>query len=292
VKYTAAVNGLPRKLLRIPQLLAHRMGWRSLDERIAMFIRIGYWPRIKHPRSFNEHLAHRKLFDHNPLFPIIADKVGVRGYVERLLGPEYLIPVLGIYDDPDDIPWESLPASFVVKTNHRSGGNLLVSDKASLDLGEARRTLRKWFDEPYGQEKYEWFYDAFPRKILVEEFLHDPVEGVPPDFKVYTFHGRAEFIHVDRGRFGEHQRSFYNRAWERQAFSVRVPASGTVEKPANLDQMLKVAETLAAGIDFVRVDLFSVEGRTYVGEMTLAPSSGRKAFYPDKSYDFLLGSFW
>lgn len=292
MKYVSAIDGIPRKILRAFQLVFSHLGWKSMDERLGGFIRLGYWPHLKHPRSFNEKIAHRKIYDRNPLFNVIADKVQVRDFVEKKLGPGFVVPVIGIYDDPDLIPWDRLPESFVVKTNHRSGGNLIVPEKSKLDLLAAQKTLRKWFDEPYGQEKFEWFYEGFPRKILVEEFLKDPVNIVPADYKIYTFHGRVEFIHVDHGRFGEHQRSFYDRDWNRQVFSIRVPASGECEKPRELLEMIRVAETLAQGIDFVRVDLYLVEGKIYVGEMTLTPSSGRKAFYPDKSYDFFLGSFW
>lgn len=291
MKHQPAFQGWRRRGLKALQWVAVHLGWRVMDERLAMLSRLGYWPHLKHPRSFNEKLGHRKLFDRNPLYTILADKVAFRGFVEERLGPGYLVPVLGVFNGPDDIPWDELPSSFVIKTNHRSGGNLLVPDKARLDVAQAQATLRKWFDEPYGQDKYEWFYDSFPRKILIETFLRDPVTEYPLDYKVYVFHGRVEFIHVDLDRFIDHRRNFYDRQWVLQPFSSQVHTGAPVSKPDNLDELIRVAEALAKGFSFMRVDLYSVEGRVYAGEMTMTPSSGRKAFHP-QSYDFWLGAFW
>jgi len=294
MRLNTAITGLPRKVINAVRIPVRLLGWKTLDERLAGLVGYGYWPHIKHPRSFNEKLAHRKLRDRDPLFVTLADKVAVRSYAEAKLAPEPapLVPALGVYDDPDLIPWDELPRAFVVKTNHRSGGNILVPDKEKLDLADARKKLRTWFDNPYGAAKYEWFYDEVPRKILIEEFLVDPVHPVPLDYKLYTFHGRVQAIHVDQDRFTEHTRNFYDRDWNPLPFYYEYPLGPPVPRPRTLAKMVELAEKLCAGLEFVRVDLFTLGERVYLGEMTLVPSAGRRGYLPDKKYDFWLGSLW
>ena len=127
---------------------------------------------------------------------------------------------------------------------------------------------------------------------LIEEFLDNGFGEAPEDYKLYVFHGRVEFIQVDVARFGQHRRKIYDRTWSEQRVELSVPTySGVLPPPPLLPQLIKIAETLAGNIDFVRVDLYLVGGRVYFGEMTPSSGNGFNRFTP-AFYDEIFGSFW
>ena len=65
---------------------------------------------------------------------MLADKYAVRDWVKEKIGEEYLIPIIGVFDKFEDIDFNKLPSKFVLKTNHASSTNVLVEDKAKLNL--------------------------------------------------------------------------------------------------------------------------------------------------------------
>jgi len=253
---------------------------------------IGYWPELRSPRSFNEKIIHRKLFTDRRLYSTVADKWSVRSFVRERVGSDVLTDVHHVTDDPDTIPFEDLPDEFVVKATHGSGWNLLIDDERAIDPEAIRSRCRAWLSESYGGWADEYWYDDIEPRILVEEFLHARDGGPPDDYKFYVFDGSVACVHVDFDRFDGHKRRLYTPDWDPLDVEYAFPLGPTVDRPACLDEMIRVAEALGADFDFVRVDLYALPGGDVrFGELTLSPEADLGRFEPVE-FDFELGSNW
>lgn len=260
------------------------------------FLRVhGYWPDFRKPRSFSEKLWHRMLYDRNPLWAALSDKSLRLEFVGSKVESQHVIPLLWRGDNPDEIPFDALPAKFVIKATHGSGYNIIVHDKNQADREKIRTQLKAWLRENYCTDRFagmEWGYRNIRPTVLVEKFLESD-NGVPADYKFLCFSGRAEFVQVDHGRFTEsHYQTYLDRDFNPLGFDWGETASPTrPDCPENYPEMRDLAERLAQGFDFMRVDLYSVAGRIYVGELTCYPAAGSVRITP-KRYDYLLGEKW
>lgn len=265
-----------------------------VEERLVFRRDVGYFPHLRHPRTFNEKICNRKLFRPLPQAAMLADKFAVRQYVAERGCESTLNNILLHTTDPDQIDFAKLPQRFVVKATHGSGWNIIVRNKDEVSPEEIIRTCRKWIGSVFGKQGHEYHYGEIPPAILIEEFLCDIRYDVPLDYKFFVFHGKCHYIQVDYNRFTGHSRTIYNRRWEAQEFSIKyLRKIVEAEKPATLERMLEIAEALAQGIDFCRVDLYSLNDRdVYFGEMTLTPEAGYARFSPTAEGDFLMGSLW
>jgi hypothetical protein len=253
----------------------------------------GYVPNLVHPRTFNEKVYRFKMTADPAKLAPLADKVRVQDYVRERIGPEVLNEIYLVTTDPAEIRFDRLPESFVVKANHGSGWDVLVPDKSHASEAAVQAECRRWLNLRFGLETHERWYSAIPPQILVERFLHDDRYTVPLDYKFWVFGGTAHYIQVDIDRFGSHQRVFYDRNWVRQAFTICYPPGPDVPRPEPLDRMIAIAERLATGLSFVRVDLYAVNGHQIIfGELTFAPGAGFEPFLPDGQVDTVLGRLW
>jgi hypothetical protein len=262
---------------------------------MVMWARLGYWPHIRRPRSFNEKVAHRQIFAPHPLASLVADKWRVRQYVADRGLAHILNEVYCVTGEPERIPFDDLPDRFVIKANHGCGMNLIVTDKKGLDRSKVVRQCREWLNTKYGKafRTYEMHYDAIPPLILVERFIEDPEYDVPVDYKFYSFHGTVHMIQVDRSRSSVHHSNLYSRAWRDTGIRGLVPRSSeTTPRPARLEEMIRIAERLGRDFDFCRVDLYAPDPATiFFGEITMHPAGGLVVYTP-KQADFRLGRLW
>jgi hypothetical protein len=263
------------------------------EERVVFYQANWYFPHLRHPRTFNEKVCHRKLFRPAPMSEILADKYAVREYVSRRGYPEILNEILLLTDNPEEINFDKLPRQFAVKATHGSGWNILVRDKGNVSQREVIDQCRLWLAKSYGASHREFYYHKIKPAILIERFLSDGRRGVPLDYKFHMFHGKCRLIMVDYDRFSCHTRTIYNERWEPLPFRIKYP-QGVVEcRPATLESMLEISEVLARGMDFARIDLYSPgEGRIFFGEITLTPGAGFARFLPNPEWDHRLGSLW
>lgn len=236
------------------------------------------------PKTFNEKLQWLKLHDRRPEYTVMVDKYRVRDYISQKIGQQYLIPLLGVWDSPDEIDFAALPDRFAMKCNHNSGlGMCICTDKSSLDTDRVKAELRKGLDQDYHLTGREWPYKDVPRKIVAEQFLESDAGGLT-DYKIHCFGGVPRFVLVCRDRFTENGlvEDFYTPAWERMAVKrPKIPNGSTpLPKPEKLDEMLALAEKLSKDIPFLRVDLYVVEGKIYFSELTFFPASGFEGFDP------------
>lgn len=255
----------------------------------------GYRPHFKNPRSFVEKIWARMLFERDPVWTLFSDKLRVRDYVASKVGKNFLVPLCWVGEKPGDIPFERLPSKFIIKTNHGCDYNFFVKDKGQVDQVKVRRLLAIWLRENYCKDRFlgvSWGYKNIRPMIMVESFLEDKGH-VPSDYKFFCYAGKVEFLKIDFNRFEDHSEAFFDRELKQLDIFGRgiKKHQGKIVFPENYHEMVRVAESLAQGIDFIRVDLYSVDGQVYFGELTCYHGGGMIRLYPRK-YDFFFGEKW
>jgi len=255
---------------------------------------LGRFPNLLTPRTFNERIERKILFDRNPMMAIFADKLRAREYVKSRLGDDqYLTKLYAAVASPANIGRLTLPQKFVMKPNHASGFVKIVGDSSKIQPGELEGLAAEWLAVDYYKDvTQEWAYKNVRRRIMFEELLE--VNGrVPDDFKFYCFSGEPRWFHVAHDRFGKLRVTSYDlnlsplpvKIGEYENFTEKL------EAPPNFDKMLEVARRLSSGIDFLRVDLYNISGRIVFGELTNYPSNGRTVYHPPE-WDLKYGSYW
>ena len=262
---------------------------RTIYEKLRAYHNLKYWLELDNPSTYCEKIVRMKLND-DPRFCRLSDKIEVRDYVAEKVGETYLTKLYATTHDPNAVDWASLPPSFVVKASHSGGsqGVMIVHDKTTEDVELLVKSCKSALAEKFGYWTNESWYRRIKPRLLIEELLNCGNGEIPLDFKFHCFNGKCNFIQVDVGRFTRHTRAFYSPDWEIQDFTFNYPQATPTPAPHNLTEMIEIAEKLADGFGFVRVDLYSLPTRVVFGEMTFAPESGWCKFQP-KEWDKKLG---
>lgn len=257
-------------------------------------IYLGKELNLEEPKTFNEKLQWLKLYNRNPEYTKLVDKYEVKHIVSEKIGNEYVIPTLGIWNSFDDINFNDLPDSFVLKCTHDSGGVYIVNDKSTMNRKEMKRFINRSLHHDYYSANREWPYKNVVPRIIAEEYLEDSVTHELRDYKFFTFNGvvKAMFIASNRQNQQEETRfDFFDENFHPLNIVNGHPTSKIYpEKPKNFDLMKKLASTLGEGIPQVRVDFYECNGRVYFGEMTFFHWSGFIPFEPE-SWDETFGSW-
>lgn len=260
---------------------------------------VGYPLNLDNPKTFNEKLQWLKLHDHNPLYTTMVDKYAVKKYIADMIGKQHVIPTLGVWEHFDEIDFDKLPNQFVLKCTHDSGGVVIVSDKSQMDKVAVKKKLENRLKHNYYYHCYEWPYKDVPPRIIAEKFMVDEKNqdvGADDitDYKFMCFNGkvRCTFTCTDRRSDDGLKVTFFDNDWNQMPFTRHYPAAevGSIPKPVNFELMKELAEKLADGIVFVRVDFYEINNKVYFGELTFYPGSGMEEFCPEK-YDRLLGDW-
>ena len=245
------------------------------------------------PKEFNQKISWLKVYYHPPILTQLVDKYSVREYVKEKIGEHYLNELLEVYDDAAKVDFTKLPNQFVIKGVHGFHFNLIVKDKSKLNEKRARYLMNKWMHKnQYYRGGLEWAYKNVKPRLVAEKFLVEEHKDVLNDYKFFCFNGVPKFVQIDIERGINDQRAFYDLEWNKLEFYNKENKTyeGDIDKPSNFDDMLSVAKILADKFPFVRVDLYSVNGKTLFGEMTFYPADARKDFHPSK-YNDILGSY-
>ena len=256
--------------------------------------RIGRELNLENPQAYTEKIQWSKLYgSDNALKARLSDKYLVREFVSEIIGKEYLIPLLGVWDRFEDIDFQTLPEQFVLKTNNGSGTNIIVKSKRTLDYKFAKNKFDFWMSIPFGfQNAFQLHYNLITPKIICEEFMFDNEHEDLLDYKFLCFNGDVKAIWVDIDRSNQHTRNIYDVNWNLLPWRQAIPNyNGNVPKPSNLAEMIEIAKKLSSDIPHVRVDLYNINSKIYFGEMTFTNGSGLDKIYPDE-YDFVLGKYW
>ncbi len=265
-------------------------------EKRRFFKNRGYKLNLKNPASFSEKVVWKKLYDRNPLLTFTADKYNVRSYIKTVLGEdeanEILVPLLFVTDNPENIPFETFPKRYVIKTNHSSGWNI-VANRTETHTKEIIKICKKWLKQCYGLNKNEWAYKNIERKILIEELLIDEKGDIPKDYKFFVFHGVCTKIMVFSNRNSTQGKSVvtYDCNWNKLQSSAANEHILDDEKPKVLNKMINLAEKIGEAFDFVRVDLYTIDNNIYFGELTHYPMSGYNLPSP-REKDIEFGKYW
>ncbi len=252
------------------------------------FRRVGRWPDLDDPKTFNEKIQWRKLHGDHALYARLSDKVLVKDHVATILGEDVVTPTLWHGNKIPTRAERNWQLPYVIKANHDSGSVLFVRNETEQDWDTIEKACALWLNTSYTPFNDEKWYHLIEPQILVEPFIADEII----DYKFYVFDGRVHYIHVDTDRFTEHKRRFYDRNWIPLPFSLKFPReTRDIERPNHLEDMIAGAERLGAGFDFVRVDFYDLPEGPKFGEMTFAPETGCGPFDPPE-YDQIVGDCW
>lgn len=283
------MNEKIKKVLLFPFDVLYRIN-PVLETRLMFRIQCKSKLNLEDPRTYNEKLNWIKLFWQNELIPICADKFTARGYIEKCGYGSYLPKLLWHGDDPDTIPYETLPKEFVIKVTSGSGHNIIVHNKDILDKNQTVKRIRKWLKEDYFIAYGEWFYNKVKPSIIIEEMLSDGVHEVPYDYKMFYFNnyygndkGGIGCTVVDIGRFGDHRKNIYDHEWnllKEVNFDYKQAPEELTDKPEFLDEMYQIANALAAPFPHCRVDFYVIGQKFYIGELTFFNGAGYDLINP------------
>lgn len=247
---------------------------------------------LYNPRTFNEKLNWLKLNDRKDFYTTLADKYAVRTYIKEKIGEGYLIPLLGTWDNVEDINIDILPEQFVLKCNHDSESVVVCKNKSEFDWNLAKRKLKKALMKNYYYEGREWVYKNIPRKIIAEKYMVDSVSEELSDYKFFCFDGvpKAMYVATDRGKKDVKFDFFdmeFNHLEIKQHYSN---TDKSLKKPYNWDKMVEIASKLSQGFPHVRVDLYEADGKLYFGELTFYHLGGLIPF-DDEAWDLSFGEW-
>ena len=236
------------------------------------------------PRTFCEKIQCLKLSADTPLLTRLTDKYAVRDWVAARIGAKHLIPLLGVWSRAEDVDFAALPQRFVLKANHGSHMIRVVQDKASLNITTVRAEMSRWLTTNYAfKMSPQMQYANIPRRIVAEEYVENG-DGELHDWKVWCFKGRAHYVEFMSRKDKRLRFVYLDREWRLAPFrysNVHDEPLPPPPKPDNLDELLRLAEALAAGFEFVRVDFYRIDDGTYLfGEMTFSPAGGNGQFTP------------
>ncbi len=249
---------------------------------------MGYWCNFKNPQTFCEKIQWLKLNNRKPEFTKMVDKVEVKKYVASIIGQEYIIPTLGVWNKFEDIDFSRLPNGFILKCAHDSSKGIVVRDKELFDKRKAKKRIEYFQKKNYYWQNREYPYRNVPHRILAEKYLQNGNDPELIDYKFYCFGGTALFCQLIKNRSTDETIDFYDRQWQRQPFTGlqknAVHAKETHQAPDNYCEMFEIADKLASQIKtpFVRIDLYNVNGKIFFGEITFFPNSGMGDFHPSK----------
>jgi hypothetical protein len=258
--------------------------------RILFWFRVGKRLNLKHPQTFNEKLQWLKLYDRKPEYTLMVDKYEAKKIVASIIGEQYIIPTLGVWNSEEEIDFDKLPKQFVLKCTHDSGGLVICRDKSKLDIASAKEKLRRCLKSNYYWSNREWPYKNVKPRIIAEQYMEDEATHELRDYKIFTFNGVAKALFIATDRYGEEETKFdfFDAEFKHLPFTNGHPNADVMPaKPDTFEEMKALASKLSENIPQLRVDFYEVNGKAYFGELTFAHWSGLMPFNPpewDKTF--------
>jgi TupA-like ATPgrasp len=248
--------------------------------------RVGRWPNLTHPSTFNEMILNRCLRP-DLRWAELTDKLSVREYVKHKIGEDHLIPLVSVPEAFTRDVFESLPVSFVMKATHGCGFVEVVRDKSETSFEKLNRLAGKWRAVNFYRASRERHYRFIRPRIYFEELLLDETGKIPADLKLHVFRNRdgesVIYAMVISDRFGDKRGDIYDAQWNWLdiEFGPYRRSDAAPPPPPNWADVLRIAKTLATDHDYVRVDLYSTGSAVYFGELTFTSGAGVQPFRPD-----------
>lgn len=247
---------------------------------------------LENPQRYNEKLQWLKINDHDIRYTNLVDKYEVKNVIERILGKQYVIPTIGVWDHFDEIDFDVLPKAFVLKCTNDSGSVVVCKDKSALDTVAVRETLEKGLRTNFYVASREYPYKNIKPRIIAEEYIEDKTTETLDDYKFFCFNGIVDNVMVVRERASGNPKFYhFDKEWKLCRFNRRgrsLPYDYVEEKPDFIDEMIRIAEKLSEDFLHVRIDLYEANGQIYFGEYTFFNQSGWEDGFDEKS-DLYLG---
>jgi hypothetical protein len=287
----AEISPAVEKLLKIHKLLQRcKPGARELN-----FLEKGgeYFADYENPRTFNDKIAYilHNYFQKSPVTLHIGNKYLAKKYVAKAVGEEHVVKLFGVWDNPSDIEWDSLPDCFVLKAARGHFGKqvILVKDKSKMDIAAITKQLEEFC-------RSMEMLSIRTKRIIAEEYLKpsDRAKAII-DYKFFCSNGKVLFAYclttddIDTCDVDNKTFSFYSTPdWKRLPIKVDNHPQNLIPTPKHLAQMIALAEKLSRPFPLIRVDLYEVEDRILVGELTEDAGGAKLMFFP-VIWDFKLG---
>ena len=287
-----------KKIVLLPFNILYRIN-PEFEQKLLFRVKMGYKFDLDNPQTYNEKLNWLKLKYRNDLMPICADKFLARSYIQQNGFEEYLPTLYWHGKDAKDIPFDSLPESFVIKSTSGSGNNIIVPDKSKLNRSKTIKTVNKWMKEKYLIGYGEWHYEKIEPSIIIEQYLSDNIHKVPIDYKLFCFNdikdgkGKVGCVAVDKGRFIDHRRNIHDYDFNflpEVSFGFARDYGSVDERPVSYDKMCEIASKLAEPFPHCRVVFFIIGERIYLGEITFFNGAGYDKVTP-KEYNLKMGNW-
>lgn len=240
---------------------------------------LGGWIDFRHPKTFNEKIQWLKLYDRNPEYSKMVDKYNVKRWVAERIGEEYIIPTYGVWDSFDEIEFDKLPNSFVIKCTHDSGSVALVKDKNNCNWDGIRRKIQSCLRTNYYKKGREWPYKNVRPRIIIEEMITQRNEELN-GYQYSNFEKESKVIQVNYNSFSDHKRSFYAADWEiiETYINYQNRKRDVFDKSITLSRMLDISKYLSENMHLIKKVFYNIEDKLYFGEITIYPEGGLSLF--------------
>lgn len=254
----------------------------SIYLRIKFYFRTGRQLNLNNPDTYTEKLQWLKLHDRKPVYTTMVDKYDVKKFVADRLGEEHIIPLIGVWDNVEDIQFDELPEQFVLKCTHDSGGLWICKDKSKFDFNNAKKKIKTSLKTNYFWQSREWAYKNVKPRIIAEKYMEDMKTGETRDYKFFTFNGEPKIMYIATGRgTGETYGDFFDMDFNHLNLTIdHRNAPVCPEKPDCFEEMKKAASILAQDTPQLRVDFYVIDGQYYFGEMTFFHCGGFEDLKP------------
>ncbi|KAB2832998.1 MAG: hypothetical protein F9K51_04205 [Candidatus Dadabacteria bacterium] len=292
--FNKAVDGALQGIITFTSRMLRSMNWRmhkayellfssipynsSGDNIFTLLMFIQNHGRLPNQKmNFNDYLYRLKTSGegNNPLRSFVTDKEFVKLYIRGIIGDEFLVPTISVLRSSEEVAGYNFPPRCCIKPTHLSGPIIFRMEGEPVDLEE----IANWFSRSHYRNGREANYRTLKPKVIVEPMLFD--NDNLHDYKIFCYKGVPKLIQVDVNRYIKHERKFYDCSWREMPFTLNFPLyNGNIEKPENLDMMLKVASDLSKNFEFIRIDLYSNGTQLYVGELTSFPGNIEGDFIP------------
>lgn len=262
---------------------------------LMYYIKTGVRMNWDNPLTYTEKLQWLKLYNRNPQYTWMVDKVKVKEYVKNMIGEEYVIPTIAVWDKVEDIDFSKLPNQFVLKCNHNSSSGICIcKNKEELNVYEAIARLSRSFKQDYYKMWREWPYKNVERKLFAETFLCENSSpnssDVLTDYKFFCFNGEPFMMYVSKDIAKNTTTDFFDMDYKRLPIRMRDPNSQIIpEKPQEFEKMKELAKLLSKGFPHIRVDFYIVNHHIYFGELTFYHNAGYSLVNPPE-WNLKLGS--
>jgi hypothetical protein len=237
-------------------------------------VKMRYAGDFENPKTYQEKIQFRKLYGNHAFYASVADKYRARSYVAAKVGDKYLIPLLGAYDRLNSSVFDNLPEQFIIKANHGCKWHQVVYDKSKLNVETTVRRFNKLCNRRFGWISGERHYSFIQPMIIIEQLLRGVDGGLPWDYSFFCYNGPTGFDYSFAIVSPDGKDAAFKKDWTLLESRLSERELALHSRPENFDTMVHVAKDLSADFDFVRVDLYTVDGKVYFGELTCTPNRG------------------